>query len=84
MDSINILKTNYNYCLIENTQNDPNLFLDSASSYEGRQKDNDNNQIDIVESNRESTIKEEELSVFTMILFSLPSFGKMSTILMLK
>lgn len=84
MNSLNILKNKYPYCVINQIENDSNLeekCLNNKSEEVNYAIETDT---DIKLNLKNKNNKQDNLDVKIMILYSLPSFGKMSSLVMLK
>lgn len=70
---LHILKSQYNYQILE------------ESSYKSKKsKDEIKSELSRLKNKENLSEKEEVLTMFMIIIYSLPSFGKMSSLLMLK
>jgi len=70
---LHILKSQYNYQILEET------------SYKNKKSKEDIlSQLNKINKTEKTLKNDESLSMFMIIIYSLPSFGKMSSLLMLK
>lgn len=84
MKALQFIKTNYKYCIIGEHEHQEYPYLNEIKNDE--EKNKNKNIHNLQEHYKEEVIDDEDkpLDNKTMILYSLPSFGKMSSLVMLK